>query len=113
MQPGELGVDRVALTLEVKPIGTRILMTIESSFVLAAHLLKVMAAKPDLRVMVVGGYFDTAASAGADDYLLSRPGLDLKRITSRHFVGGHMFYTNPESRTLFAGDLRTFIEAGK
>jgi len=77
----------------------------------AAHLLSAMARKPDLRVFVAGGWFDTRASVGADDYLVTRRGLDLKRVTSRHYAGGHMFYTEARSRAAFAKDLRDFIKA--
>jgi len=74
-----------------------------------AHLKKLMDNRKDLRLFVGGGWFDMAANTGADDYLLSRDGLDLRRITSRHYIGGHMFYSNPDSRRLFAADLRTFV----
>lgn len=75
----------------------------------AVHLLRAMANKPDLRIFIAGGWFDTLASVGADDYLLSRGGLDLKRVTARRYIGGHMFYTDPESRALFASDIRAFV----
>lgn len=74
-------------------------------------LIRVMKDQPHLRVMLGGGWYDTAASAGADDYLMSRPGLDLSRISARHYLGGHMFYTVPESRIAFATAMREFITA--
>jgi hypothetical protein len=62
-----------------------------------------------LRVLTAGGYYDTAASVGADMFLLSRPGLDRSRVKSVHYVGGHMFYTEPGSRSAFAWELRQFL----
>ncbi|MEJ0039588.1 MAG: peptidase S10 [Gammaproteobacteria bacterium] len=75
------------------------------------HLQRVMAEKPDLRVFVAGGWFDTKASAGADEYLASRFGIDPRRVTARHYFGGHMFYTDPTARKQFARDLRAFLLA--
>ena len=78
-----------------------------------ADLLDVMETQPRLRLMVVGGWFDTAASAGADDYLLSRPGLDRTRVTMARYEAGHMFYTDPPSRSAFAAGLRAFVSGGR
>jgi carboxypeptidase C (cathepsin A) len=78
-----------------------------------ADLLRLMTEQPRLRLLVAGGWYDTAASAGADDYLMSRPGLDLRRVTAQHYIGGHMFYTVPESRAAFARALRNFVSQGR
>ncbi len=79
----------------------------------AAHLLAAMKHVPDLSLFVAGGWFDTHASVGADDYLVTRPGLDPRRVTARHYFGGHMFYTDAQSRVAFANDLRCFVSASR
>lgn len=75
----------------------------------AKHLMDLMERLPWLRVNISGGLYDTAASSGADDYLMSRPGLDLSRISHKTYPGGHMFYTDAISRTDYANLLRKFI----
>ncbi|GAB7551246.1 peptidase S10 [Novosphingobium sp. 11B] len=80
-----------------------------AQFDYVAELIQIMTAQPRLRVLMAGGWFDTAASAGADDYLMARPGLDVRRLQSVHYVGGHMFYTDPASRAAFAERLRSFV----
>lgn len=77
------------------------------------RLLKLMSAKQDVRLFVGGGWFDTTASAGAQDYQFSRPGFDARRMTIRRYPGGHGYYSNPESRIEFARDLRKFIAADR
>lgn len=76
----------------------------------AGHLAKLMDTNVKLKVLVVGGYYDTTASVGVDEFLLSRTDLDKKRLVSQHFVGGHMFYTEDASRREFARTLRSFIQ---
>lgn len=75
----------------------------------AGSLLTLMDGDRDLRVLMAIGWFDTTATVGADDYLLSRPGLALERVTHRRYVGGHMFYTDAQSRSSFAQELRGFL----
>jgi carboxypeptidase C (cathepsin A) len=75
----------------------------------ARDLSELMAKDTQLRVLVAGGYFDTAASTGADDYLLAHNGLDLTRITARHYIGGHLFYSVPASRMQLSNELKHFV----
>ncbi len=76
-----------------------------------ADLLETMQRRPDLRVFICGGYFDTAASVGADEYLLRRNRFPTGRVLLRHYIGGHMFYTDSESRMRFLHELNGFINA--
>ncbi len=73
------------------------------------RLQRLMAAVPGLQVLIAGGYYDTAASVGADEYLISRPELDRRRISVRHYPAGHMFYTDPQSRLSFSKELRKLM----
>lgn len=72
-------------------------------------LLEAMQRKPDLRVFITGGFFDTTATIGSDEYLLRRTAFPKDRMTLRHYMGGHMFYTVEDSRLAFASDLRRFV----
>lgn len=74
-----------------------------------ARLTKVMSDRPDLRVFIGGGWFDTTATAGAQDYQITRRGLDLQRMTVRRYPGGHSYFSEPQSRQEFGKDLRAFI----
>jgi len=73
------------------------------------RLRRLMAVQPDLRVFVAGGLFDTTATAGAQVFQITRPGLDRKRLTIRVYDGGHMFYTDPKVRKRFGEALRDFV----
>jgi carboxypeptidase C (cathepsin A) len=68
-----------------------------------------MSENDRLRVFVASGYFDTAASIGADEYLLTHNALDVSRIVARRYVGGHMFYSVPESRVRISSELKRFV----
>lgn len=74
-----------------------------------ADLMSLMEEHTNLEVIVACGIYDTAASLGADLYLLSRPGLDLTRVEAAAYPAGHMFYTDPASRKDFASLLTRMI----
>lgn len=82
-----------------------------SQFDYMSRLLEVMADRPELKIFIGGGWFDTTATAGAQQYQVTRPGLDPRRVTAREYIGGHAFFTDPSSRAPFARDLHAFVSA--
>ena len=75
----------------------------------AKDLVDLMRENDQLRVFVASGYFDTAASIGADEYLLTHNALDISRIVACRYFGGHMFYSVPESRVRVSSELKRFV----
>jgi len=75
-------------------------------------LSEVFKAQPNFRVMVANGFTDTQTTVGAQDYLVGNAYWPADRVRSRHYHGGHMFYTVAASAKAFADHVRTMIAGG-
>ncbi len=67
---------------------------------------------PSFKLMIAHGYSDALTPYGASRYVLDHLPIDLAgaRTELRVYRGGHMFYTRPESRRVFAADIQKFYE---
>ncbi|CDN50794.1 Peptidase S10 serine carboxypeptidase (plasmid) [Neorhizobium galegae bv. orientalis str. HAMBI 540] len=68
---------------------------------------------PSFKLMIAHGYSDALTPYGASRYVIDHlpPELAAGRAELKVYRGGHMFYTRPDSRRSFAGDVRAFYEA--
>jgi carboxypeptidase C (cathepsin A) len=114
----ELGVpvdrDYVSLTLDVnfrwnwfEPTGDRRLY-----YNPLANIAAAMAARPGLRLMVVGGRYDLAVPAAGVRYAVGHAGIPLDRVRFLVLDSGHSPFEEPANRHLFAARLRAFLGAG-
>jgi carboxypeptidase C (cathepsin A) len=76
-------------------------------------LAETMRAVPDMRLLIGTGLYDTTTTTGAAGHLAAHAGFPAGRVTTRHYAGGHMAYTNPAALHQFTGDIRAFILAGR
>jgi carboxypeptidase C (cathepsin A) len=67
---------------------------------------------PSFRLMIAHGYSDALTPYGASRYVIDHLPTQLAsgRAALKVYRGGHMFYTKPQSRRSFAGDVRSFYE---
>jgi carboxypeptidase C (cathepsin A) len=73
-----------------------------------------MSLNPHMRVLVSHGLFDLVTPYFASDRLLGHMRLGAEqraRLTTRHFPGGHMFYTWDRSRVEFRDTVQGFFES--
>jgi carboxypeptidase C (cathepsin A) len=71
-----------------------------------------MQQNPNLRLLVLQGYYDLATPLGATRYFLDHMELAPRQrdnVTLELFEAGHMMYVHPESMPRFAQALRTFV----
>ncbi len=74
---------------------------------------KAMAARPDFRLLVGTGLYDTTTTVGPARYLAAQASYPRERITLTEYDGGHMAYSNPEARRAMAADIRAFVAGGR
>lgn len=67
-----------------------------------------MRDNPALEVFCANGWFDVATTVLAAEYNLSRPGIDVERVTMRNYEAGHMMYVHEPSLVALAEDMRAF-----
>ncbi len=75
-----------------------------------AHALKY---NPDLRVLVLNGYYDLATPFFASEYMFSHLGLpaDLRgHIETKYYPAGHMMYVQESSLAQFKADVAGFLD---
>ncbi len=75
-----------------------------------AHAMKT---NPDLRVLVLNGYFDLATPFLATEYMVSHLELpkDLRgHVEMKYYPAGHMMYVQDSSLTRFKADVAEFID---
>jgi carboxypeptidase C (cathepsin A) len=79
----------------------------------AEDLRELLAFTPSFRLMIAHGYSDMVTPYAVSRYELNHlpPGLDGERAELRLYRGGHMFYTDPQSRKAFTADARTVYVA--
>ena len=70
---------------------------------------RMMAAQPDARVMLVGGYFDLATPYFAARYALDHAGVPPERVTLAAFPGGHSAYDDEANLRGFVREVRAFV----
>jgi carboxypeptidase C (cathepsin A) len=75
-------------------------------------LTEVFHAQPSFRLMVADGYTDTQTTVGAQDYLIGNAYWPADRVRTRHYHGGHMFYTVAVSARAVNDDIRAMIAGG-
>jgi carboxypeptidase C (cathepsin A) len=75
----------------------------------AEDLRELLALTPSFRLMIAHGYSDMVTPYAVSRYELNHmpAGLDGERAELRLYRGGHMFYTDPQSRKSFTADART------
>jgi len=75
-------------------------------------LASLMSRNPNLKVLVLNGYFDLATPFFATEYTFNHLGLEKKikaNITMKYFEAGHMMYVNPAILKMFKKDVADFI----
>lgn len=79
----------------------------------AADLQDAMTKNPQLRVMVLNGYYDLATPFYGTEYTFDH--MDLpdnirKNVSMKYFEAGHMMYIHKQSLPAFKADIKNFIE---
>ena len=77
-----------------------------------ADLASLMSRNPNLKVLVLNGYFDLATPFFATEYTFNHLGLEKKikaNITMKYYEAGHMMYVNPAILKMFKKDVADFI----
>jgi carboxypeptidase C (cathepsin A) len=75
----------------------------------AEDLRDLLALSPSFRLMIAHGYSDLVTPYSDSRYVLNHipSSMDGERAELRLYRGGHMFYTDPQSRKAFTADART------
>ncbi|MGA9323015.1 MAG: carboxypeptidase [Xanthobacteraceae bacterium] len=75
----------------------------------AEDLRQLLALTPSFRLMIAHGYSDMVTPYAVSRYVLNHmpPNVEGERTELKLYRGGHMFYTDPQSRKAFATDART------
>ena len=75
----------------------------------AEDLRQLLALTPSFRLMIAHGYSDMVTPYSDSRYVLNHipASVDGERAELRLYRGGHMFYTDPQSRKAFTADART------
>ena len=85
----------------------------ENKYVNVAETLrKAMNMNPNLRVLVLNGYYDLATPYWASDYVFDHLGLPSHlrgNIETKYYEAGHMMYVHPESLSEMANDVQGFV----
>jgi len=76
-------------------------------------LRELLAFIPSFRLLIAHGYSDMVTPYSASRYVLDHlpPIGDPSRTQLLLYRGGHMFYTDPESRKAFSADAKTFYQS--
>jgi len=79
----------------------------------AEDLRQLLALTPSFRLMIAHGYSDLVTPFAVSRYILNHmpPNVEGERAELRLYRGGHMFYTDPQSRKAFTADARTIYAA--
>jgi len=75
-------------------------------------LATLMTKNPNVKVLVLNGYYDLATPFFATEYTFDHLGLEKKlkkNITMKYFEAGHMMYVNPASFVQFKKSISDFI----
>lgn len=77
-------------------------------------LAETMSRNPDLKVLVMHGYYDLATPFLGIEYTIDHLGLEpaiRDNVSYKYYPAGHMMYIDPASAVIFKKDLAEFIEA--
>lgn len=80
----------------------------------AVDLADAMSKNPNLKILVLNGYYDLATPFYAVEYTFDHMGLEKKikdNIEMKYFKAGHMMYINPESGKAFKKYVAAFINS--
>jgi carboxypeptidase C (cathepsin A) len=72
-----------------------------------------MKRNPDLKILILNGYYDLATVFYGVEYSINHMGLDAelkKNIIMKYYEAGHMMYTHRPSMVKFKTDVDTFID---
>jgi carboxypeptidase C (cathepsin A) len=77
------------------------------------ELRELLAFIPSFRLLIAHGYADMVTPYAASRYVLDHlpPMGDPSRAQLLLYRGGHMFYTNEESRKAFSADAKAFYQS--
>ena len=78
----------------------------------AQDLADAMSKNPNLKILVLNGYYDLATPFYGTEYTMDHLGLEKNiqsNITMKYYEAGHMMYVNPASLVLFKKDIASFI----
>ena len=84
--------------------------TVNTGVDLAEALIK----DPNLKVLVLNGYYDLATPFSATEYVMTHLGVPKSagaRVSMRYYEAGHMMYVHPPSAAKMKRDLDAFIDA--
>lgn len=76
-------------------------------------LAETMSRNPDMKVLVMHGYYDLATPFLGIEYTLDHLGLEpaiKNNVSYKYYPAGHMMYIDPASALTFKKDLAAFIE---
>ncbi|HRH50529.1 MAG TPA: hypothetical protein PLP23_17370 [Panacibacter sp.] len=78
----------------------------------AVDLAEAMSQNPNLKILVLNGYYDLATPFYGTEYTFDHMGLEKKlkqNITFKYYEAGHMMYIQPASAVAFKKDVAEFI----
>ena len=84
--------------------------TVNTGVDLAEALIK----DPNLKVLVLNGYYDLATPFSATEYVMTHLGVPKAagaRVSMKYYEAGHMMYVHPPSAAKMKRDLDAFIDA--
>jgi len=76
-------------------------------------LTSAMKRNPDLKVLILNGYYDVATVFYGVEYSINHMGLDAelkKNIIMKYYESGHTLYVHEPSRPKIKNDIDEFIE---
>jgi carboxypeptidase C (cathepsin A) len=97
--------------LEHKPIGAEQAQTLVNSTV---DLAQTMVQDPNLKVLVLQGYFDLGSPFATTEYMVSHlqiPQDAVARIQLKYYESGHMIYIHLPSLRRLQEDLDRFLDS--
>lgn len=104
--------DYVSLSLELNFQWNWDDMNKDRQFVMnvTPDLATLMTDRPDLKMMVVGGYFDLATPVWAARYEIEHANIPLERVEFNAYAAGHSVFNPADNLTAKADQIRAFIK---
>jgi len=78
----------------------------------AIDLAQAMSRNPQLKILVINGYYDLATPFFGSEYTFDHLGIEKKlkqNISFKYYEAGHMMYIHPASAILFKKDIANFM----
>lgn len=78
----------------------------------AIDLAQAMSRNPQLKILVINGYYDLATPFFGSEYTFDHLGIEKKlkqNISFKYYEAGHMMYIHPASAILFKKDIASFM----